>query len=100
MKCDKTPETGMPIYLNGCGCQRLWEETQAMSSAQKTEICQADTGDENYDCKPPCNFEGWPLAMTFVPMQPWEAPLNFEDGLMAGTIFEGLILPFGGGGRR
>ena len=100
MKCDKTPETGMPIYLNGCGCQRLWEETQAAAAAQKTELRQAEINDEGYECKPPCNFEGWPLAMAYVPMQPWETPFDFDKGLQEGTIFPGLRLPFGGGGCR
>lgn len=99
MKCDKRPETGMPIYLNGCGCQLLWEQAQNIAKQQEVPHHTAKN-DEGCDCKPPCNFEGWPLAMAFVPMQPWETPFDFEEGLKEGTIFPGLRLPFGGGGCR
>ena len=40
------------------------------------------------------------LAMTYVPMQPWEEPYELEKGLNSGTIFPGLDLPFLGGGCR
>lgn len=35
-----------------------------------------------------------PLAMTAVPMQPWEEPYDPCRALKTGTIFPGLDLPF------
>lgn len=90
MNHNKTPDMGMSIYMNGCGCSHLWNE-----------IRQPETPDNenNGDCRPPCNFEGWQTAMAYVPMQPWEAPFNPEQALKAGTIFPNLRLPFKGGAR-
>ena len=47
-----------------------------------------------------CDFDTWAVAMTYVPMQPWEEPYDPETGLAAGTIFSSLDLPFLGGGYR
>lgn len=34
------------------------------------------------------------LAMAYVPWQKWQQPYNYEQGLMEGTIFPDLNLPF------
>lgn len=47
-----------------------------------------------------CDFETWPLAMAYVPMQPWEQPYDPASALKAGTLFPRLDLPFNGGGAR
>ncbi len=50
-----------------------------------------------------------PLAMTYTPMQQWKTVYSAEQGLLRGTIFPELDLPFEGrtisggrakGGRR
>lgn len=38
-----------------------------------------------------------PLAMAYVPFQPWETPYEAEVALKRGTIFPSLDLPFMGG---
>lgn len=38
-----------------------------------------------------------PLAMAYVPPQKWTIVYTNEEGLMAGTIFPALHLPFEGG---
>ena len=43
------------------------------------------------------NLTRFPLAMAYVPMQPWEKPYDLETGLRRGTIFPKLDLPFYGG---
>ncbi len=40
-----------------------------------------------------------PLAMAYVPPQKWTIVYENEPGLMAGTIFPALDLPFKYGGR-
>lgn len=74
---------GMPIDLDSCGCD--------------------DISDGNWQ-QPPCmagqDFENWPLAMAYVPMQPWEETYSAEEALQIGTIFPGLDLPFLGGMKR
>ena len=43
-----------------------------------------------------------PLAVAYVPVQCWRSIYGPEDGLLRGTIFAELDLPFGaeGGGRQ
>ncbi len=41
-----------------------------------------------------------PLAMGYVPFQPWECPFELCQGLQYGTIFPGLHKPFCGKGGR
>lgn len=42
-----------------------------------------------------------PLAMGYVPFQPWEEPYPLCTALQAGTVFPGLHKPFcGKGGKR
>lgn len=77
MNCNRTPEMGSSIYLNGCSCHHLWDEVQ-------TDAC---------DC-----FDRWPVGMTYVPMQLWEEPFELAKGLQEGTIFPSLRKPFKGGG--
>ncbi len=55
----------------------------------------------NYDCSQTCNCRPMPspehgltLAITTVPIQPWETPYDPATGLKHGTIFPGLDLPF------
>lgn len=53
------------------------------------------------NCHPaPSAESGLVLAITAVPMQPWETPYDPEKGLKQGTVFPSLDLPFyvtGGG---
>lgn len=78
---------GMPIDLDSCDCDDII----------------GDIPDDDWQ-QPPCmagrDFESWPLAMAYVPMQPWEETYSPEDGLQVGTIFPGLDLPFLGGMKR
>ena len=41
-----------------------------------------------------------PLAMAYVPPQTWTIVYENEEGLMAGTIFPALDLPFKHGGMN
>lgn len=47
-----------------------------------------------------CTVGGMRIGMTYVPMQPWEAPYTPDEALRAGTIFSCLFLPFIGGGCK
>lgn len=44
---------------------------------------------EHYD-----TMHGLPLAMAYVPWQPWQNVSDGARGLSQGTIFEELIFPF------
>lgn len=81
MKENKEPYVGMPINLDGY--ELLIDDMQEDPAC----ICDSD-------------FNNWPLAMAYVPMQPWEDPYPMEKGFQVGTIFEGLDLPFKGGMKR
>lgn len=39
---------------------------------------------------------GQVLAMAYVPMQTWQNLYEYDKGLMRGTVFEDLDLPFKG----
>lgn len=78
---EKEPYIGMPIYLEDCGCGDM------------------DDMQPDQTCMDSC-FENWPLAMAYVPMQPWEKIYDPAEGLQAGTIFPSLDLPFLGGMKR
>ncbi|MDO4544520.1 MAG: spore coat associated protein CotJA [Bacillota bacterium] len=85
MSCNKTPETGNMIYVAGAACPICPEE----QACGKTGTIDVETA-----------FDSWPVAMTYVPRQPWETPYDLASGLAAGTIFPSLNLPFQGGGCR
>jgi len=55
--------------------------------------------DNNERQMPVCrnDFENWPLAMAYIPWQAWEKTYEPDEGLMNGTIFPCLNLPFLGG---
>lgn len=105
MNCNKMPEMGSEIYLNGCSCNCLWNEmhTDRVSERETDEnVRQHHAAGEKtrcIDCMLNNDFAAWPLGMTYVPMQPWEEPFVLAKGLRAGTIFPSLRLPFRGGGR-
>ena len=40
--------------------------------------------------------KGQVLAMSYVPMQNWQNLYEYDKGLMRGTVFEELDLPFKG----
>ncbi len=102
LNCNKMPEMGSEIYLNGCGCNCLWNEMQAEGGDERNvaEAIRA-IGRKRHDddCMPNDDFEAWPVGMAYVPMQLWEEPFELAKGLHAGTIFPSLRLPFRGGGR-
>lgn len=84
MNCNKSLSGGVTIYCGECG----------------------DGPSSGYPCCPvqgspiprTCDFETWPLAMAYVPMQPWEQTYDPAGALKAGTLFPRLDLPFAGGG--
>ncbi len=43
---------------------------------------------------------GQVLAMSYVPMQSWQKLYEYDKGLMRGTVFEELDLPFKGASMR
>ncbi len=90
MNHNNTPDMGMSIYMNGCSCGHLWDEVRSQ---------ERQTNDD-HDHHPRHDFDNWPLAMAYVPMQPWEKPYDLCAGLKAGTIFSCLHLPFMGGGHK
>lgn len=66
-------------------------------------LCSCDVHQtEPCKCSPtlPSPGSSLQLAIATVPMQPWETPYDPEKGLIQGTIFPSLDLPFfvtGGG---
>ena len=84
---NKEPYVGMPIYLDDCDCDDIMDDILGGSPQE-----------------PPCmagrDFENWPVAMAYVPMQPWEETYEPAKALQAGTIFPSLDLPLLGGKRR
>jgi len=102
LTCNRMPEMGSSIYVNGCSCSSLWNEIyEGNKTAETTSETIHETERENCsgNCMPNDNFGVWPIGMTYVPMQPWEQPFDLVKGLRAGTIFPSLRLPFRGGGR-
>jgi len=87
---NNTPDMGMPIYMNSCSCKHLWDEVDPQGRQRN-----GDHGDHAN-----CDFDNWPLAMAYVPMQPWEIPFDPAESLKSGTIFPSLFLPFKGGARK
>ena len=91
MNGNKEPYIGMPIYLDDCDCDEFMDG-----------IMDDILGDNLHE--PPCmagrDFENWPVAMAYVPMQPWKETYDPARGLQVGTIFPSLDLPFLGGDRR
>ena len=100
MNCNRMPEMGASIYVNGCGCNCLWNEMQDMENAAAggAGIAASEKEHCSDDCMPNDDFGSWPVGMTYVPMQPWEETFDLVKGLRAGTIFPSLRLPFRGGG--
>ena len=101
MNCNRMPEMGTSIYVNGCSCNCLWNEMQDMEDAAQGSVAARASEGENCSsgCMPNDDFGSWPIGMTYVPMQPWEEPFDLAKGLRAGTIFPCLRKPFRGGGR-
>lgn len=97
MNCNKMPDTGAQIFVNGCSCNLLWKELQAEAAEQHASNNKADAVAKEA-CMPRSDFESWPVGMAYVPMQCWEEPFDLAKGLRAGTIFPSLRLPFRGGG--
>lgn len=83
MNCTNEPYVGMPIYLEDCDCDDFIENQPG-----------------NSDCMYGQPFENWPVAMAYVPFQPWEKIYDQEQALQAGTVFPSLNLPFSGGMKR
>lgn len=86
------------------------------NSCSKSMNCSTDCNvyPQQKDC-PKNNINndklnGLPLAMAYIPWQTWSKPLSAKEGMLNGSIFTDLILPFTGnchfgnvnprGGRR
>lgn len=78
----------MPIYLEDDCCQCDQNENFTGSDSEMP------------DCMYGRPFENWPIAMAYVPFQPWEETYEPEQAMEAGTIFPSLNLPFLGGMQR
>lgn len=50
----------------------------------------------NNNNMPSGDDKSWALAMAYVPVQSWQKIYEYDKGLMRGTIFEQLDLPFKG----
>lgn len=87
------PYVGMPIYLDDALDDMLIPDDIMDSKDDMDDII-----DGNYQCS--SNFENWPIAMAYVPMQGWGDIYEPEKALQRGTIFPCLDLPFLGGGRK
>ncbi|MFQ7111217.1 MAG: spore coat associated protein CotJA [Anaerovoracaceae bacterium] len=85
MNCNQTSMRGGYRYMNNYCCGNV---------VQNTACCEYPGAPIPRDCE----FETWPPAMAYVPMQPWEETYDMQTGLSAGTIFPSLDLPFTGGG--
>lgn len=83
---NREPYIGMPIYLDDGDCNDVLEDLMG---------CNPGEG----SCMAGRNFSDWPLAMAYVPMQPWEETYALKKALDAGTLFPSLDLPFIGGMR-
>lgn len=87
MNSNMEPYIGMPIDLDNCDCDDMIGDFPGQNPQD-----------------PPCmsgrDFENWPIAMAYVPMQQWEETYDPAQALQAGTIFPSLDLPFLGGMRR
>ncbi|WP_330640750.1 spore coat associated protein CotJA [Anaerovorax odorimutans] len=86
MSSNKEPYVGMPIYLDDCDCDDFMDDI--LGDRPQIPPCMAG--------RP---FEDWPVAMTYVPMQPWEETYEPAKALQVGTIFPSLNLQFLGGKR-
>ena len=85
LNCNQRPFRGTSKYMNNYCCGNV---------SQNTICCEYPGAPIPRDC----DFETWPLAMAYVPMQPWEETYDLPVGFAAGPIFPGLDLPFTGGG--
>lgn len=59
---------------------------KSRSSRQEMGSCVAGTGVDP--------LAGFPLAMAYVPNQPWEGIQEPEAALASGTLFTGLLFPW------
>ena len=100
MNFDHTPEKGDNIYENA--------HMDFTPHGRSCECGDREDHDGRYpggECRGCCNDPEWdycefPVAMAYVPMQPWEGLYDLETGLRRGTIFPSLDKPFLGGGPR
>lgn len=82
MNFDHTPETG----------DRIYEDVHdVIYPEEHRRGCYND---------PKWDYRKFPVAMAYVPMQPWEGLYDLETGLRRGTIFPSLDKPFLGGGPK
>lgn len=90
MNFDHTPEMGDRIY-----------EKNHMCFADHDHAYDSDDGSRR-GCHndPKWDYRKFPVAMAYVPMQPWEGLYDLETGLRRGTIFPSLDKPFMGGGPK
>lgn len=91
----------MPTYRsNSQDCMRRPNTGCGCSAKPPVMPYPAYTNGQN-SCSCPGSHDelaGMPLAMAYVPWQPWRCPYEAEKGLHRGTIFEDLDKPFRGMG--
>jgi len=66
---------------------------------QTQQVCMRSTNSDdacscNDNCVSPSPISGYPLAMAYAPMQPFEDLFDPCTALSRGTVFERLDLPF------
>ena len=90
MNRNTEPYIGMPLDLDDwdCGCDCGCGDIP--NGIPDAEL-------DRPDCMAGRDFENWPIAMAYVPMQQWEETYDPDQALQAGTIFPSLDLPLLGG---
>lgn len=73
------------------------EETIKVYSINPPGLMRPDQDNDGYR---PSGVDGLPLGMAYVPMQTWRDIYENGKGLMRGTIFAELDLPFKGATTR
>lgn len=88
-----------------CSCNRSSQNTRTGCGSRCSSGCGCngnnDTGSGGQQVSGSCvagssvdPLSGFPLAMAYVPNQPWEGIQEPEQALSSGTLFTGLLFPW------
>lgn len=85
-----------------CSCNRSSQNTRTGSRCASNCTCNGNGGgQQDVPSSGSCvagsgvdPLSGFPLAMAYVPNQPWEGIQEPEDALASGTLFTGLLFPW------